>query len=87
MHITKSGDKRVFLGHPLHPIPLKNSAPRTVKVSSFMELDLVKFLEDYAVGMGARSTSEVIRRLVIIGAIAEGYTFEDDSPTTDRQTA
>lgn len=67
-----------FMGHPLLPIPLRDKAARTERVSSYMELDLVKFLEQYQVRGGFKGLSEVVRRLVIIGAAKEGYDFQGD---------
>jgi hypothetical protein len=65
-----------FLGHPLLPIPLRDNSARTERVSTYVELDLFRFLEQYSARGGFRSVSEVIRRLVIIGAEAEGYKFD-----------
>lgn len=62
-----------FLGHPLKPIPLRENAARTERVSTYVELDLLKALEEYAARGGFRSTSEVLRRLAIIGLQSEGY--------------
>lgn len=64
-----------FLGHPLQPIPLRENAARTERVSAYIELDLLRFLEQYSARGGFRSVSEVLRRLTIIGAEAEGYQF------------
>lgn len=65
--------KEPFLGHPLKPIPLRENAARTERVSTYVELDLLKALEEYAARGGFRSTSEVLRRLAIIGLQSEGY--------------
>lgn len=70
--------KTPFMGHPLLPIPLKDEKARTERVSSYVELDFLKFLEEYKVRMGARGVSEALRRLAILGAMAEGYQFEGD---------
>lgn len=64
-----------FMGHPLLPIPLKDDSARTERVSTYVELDLLRFFEQYKVRMGARSVSEVLRRLAILGATKEGYQF------------
>lgn len=77
-------NKEPFLGHPLLPIPLRDTRSRTERVSTYMELSLVRFLEQYSARGGFRGTSEVIRRLTILGAIAEGYQF-DNSPEEDGQ--
>jgi hypothetical protein len=66
-----------FLGHPLRPIPLMDDAGRTERVSSYMELPLVQWLEQQSKRMGARGISEVVRRYVILGAIAEGYKTDE----------
>lgn len=68
--------KEPFLGHPLLPIPLRDNNARTERVSTYVELDLLKALEQYAVRGGFRSVSEVLRRLAIIGLHAEGYQFD-----------
>lgn len=70
-----------YLGHELRPIPLRKSPPKTEKIATYVELDLYKFFEEYAVRMGARSISEVVRRLSIIGALAEGYKFDEEKPS------
>lgn len=62
-----------FIGHSLRPIPLRENAARTERVSTYMELDLLKALEEYAARGGFRSTSEVLRRLAILGLESEGY--------------
>lgn len=64
-----------FLGHPMLPIPLRDNRSRTERVSTYVELDLLRFFEQYCARGGFRSTSEVVRRLAILGAIAEGYEF------------
>lgn len=64
-----------FIGHPLLPIMLLDDQARTERVSAYVEMPFQKFLEQYRVRGGFRSTSEVIRRLAIIGAQAEGYQF------------
>ena len=66
-----------FVGHPLHPIPLRTNGARTERVSTYVELDLLKALEQYAARMGARSVSEVVRRLTILGLQGEGYQFDE----------
>lgn len=73
-------DHRPYLGHMLHPVPLLEPVARTVKISSYVELDFARFLEQYAARIGSRSVSESIRRLAIIGAMAEGYVFDDQEP-------
>lgn len=67
-----------FIGHPLAPIPLLKTPKRTEKVVSYVELELVMFFEQYAARMGGGSVSEVVRRLAIIGAMAEGYAFDEE---------
>lgn len=69
--------KQPFLGHPLLPIPLRDNQARTERVSAYVEMDLLKFFEEYAARGGFRSTSEVLRRLAILGAQAEGYQFSE----------
>jgi hypothetical protein len=66
-----------FLGHPLLPIALRDSKSRTERISTYLELDFVRFLEQYGVRAGMRGLSEVLRRLAIIGAQAEGYAFDE----------
>lgn len=66
-----------FLGHPLLPISLRRNKARTERVSTYVELDFLKFLEQYAARGGFKSVSEVLRRLAIIGAQAEGYQFDE----------
>lgn len=70
-----------FLGHPLKPIPLRENAARTERVSTYVELDLLKALEEYAARGGFRSTSEVLRRLAIIGLQSEGYQLDGQATT------
>ncbi len=41
--------------------------PRTERVSTYVEMPLLKAYEEYAERGGFRSVSEVIRRLTIIG--------------------
>jgi len=67
-----------FLGHTLRPIPLRNNPAKTEKVAVYMELELLKFFEEYSARSGAGSLSAVIRRLAIIGALAEGYKFNEE---------
>jgi hypothetical protein len=67
-----------FIGHPLLPIPLQDNKARTERVSSYVELEFLRFMEQYQARGGFRSTSEVLRRLAIVGAIAEGYQFTGD---------
>ena len=74
-----------FLGHPLLPIPLRENTARTERVSTYIELDLFRFLEQYSARGGFRSVSEVIRRLIILGAEAEGYQF--DKPETQCESS
>jgi hypothetical protein len=69
-----------YRGHSLLPIPLRENAARTERVSTYIELDLFRFLEEYSARGGFRSVSEVIRRLIIIGAEAEGYEFDRPEP-------
>jgi hypothetical protein len=70
--------KEPFLGHPLLPIPLRTNKARTERVSSYVELDFLKFMEEYQTRGGFRSVSEVLRRLAILGAMKEGYQFTGD---------
>lgn len=72
-----------FLGHPLNPIPLVGTPARTERVSTYMELSLLKTLEEYCTRGGFRSVSEVLRRLVIIGLLAEGYDFDGEVPCAE----
>lgn len=67
-----------FLGHPMLPIPLKSDDARTQRVSTYVEIPLEEFYEEYRKRMGARSLSEVVRRLSILGAQAEGYRFREE---------
>jgi hypothetical protein len=69
-------DHHPFLGHPLLPIPLRDEKARTERVSSYVEIGLVKFLEGYKIRMGSRGISEAARRLMILGAMVEGYIFD-----------
>jgi hypothetical protein len=73
---TRHSD-RAFLGHPLLPIPLRDNKSRTERVSTYVELDLLRFFEEYCARGGFRSVSEVVRRLAILGAQAEGYQFDE----------
>jgi hypothetical protein len=66
-----------FLGHPLKPIPLLEDTARTERVSTYVELPLLEFFEQYKKRMGARGVSEVVRRLAILGALAEGYMTDE----------
>ena len=66
-----------FLGHPLLPIPLRDSKSRTERVSTYTELDFLRFMEQYKERGGFRSVSEVLRRLAILGAISEGYQVDN----------
>ena len=70
------------MGHPMLPIPLRDSKARTERVSTYVELDLLRFFEQYAARGGFRSTSEVLRRLAILGAATEGYQFTGDVNAT-----
>lgn len=76
-----------FIGHPLKPLPMRKNPARTEKVATYMELDLLKFVEEYSARAGFRSTSEAIRRLCIIGAQAEGYAFKDMEPELEVETS
>jgi hypothetical protein len=67
-----------FIGHPLLPIPLRENSAKTERISVYVELDLLKFFEQYAARGGFRSTSEVVRRLAILGATKEGYQFHEE---------
>lgn len=69
--------KEPFIGHPLLPITLRENTARTERVSTYVELEFLKFMEQYEARGGFRSVSEVLRRLAIIGAQAEGYQFND----------
>lgn len=73
---TREGDP--YLGHALLPIPLRDNRARTERASTYVELDLLKFYEQYCARGGFKSVSEVIRRLTIVGAMAEGYKFDGD---------
>ena|SRR5256885_1292436 len=64
-----------FLGHPLLPIPLLETTSRTERVSTYVEYDFYKFMQEYAARGGFRGISEVLRRLAILGAAHEGYQF------------
>jgi hypothetical protein len=66
-----------FLGHPLLPIPLRETKSRTERVSTYVEYDFYKFMQEYAARGGFRGISEVLRRLAILGAKAEGYQFDE----------
>lgn len=66
-----------FLGHAMLPIPLQETKARTERVSAYVEYDFYKFMEQYGARGGFRSVSEVLRRLAIIGAAAEGYKFTE----------
>lgn len=66
------------IGHAMRPIPLRYNPARTEKVAVYMELEFVKFLEEYAARMGASGLSAAVRRLAIIGALAEGYKFDEE---------
>ena len=66
-----------FVGHPLLPIPLRDTKARTERVSTYVEYDFYKFMQQYAARGGFRGISEVLRRLAILGAKAEGYQFEE----------
>ncbi|QHB37494.1 hypothetical protein SEA_LEOPARD_90 [Mycobacterium phage Leopard] len=65
-----------FIGHPMLPIPLRDNRARTERVSTYVELGLLRFFEQYCARGGFRSVSEVVRRLAILGAVAEGYEVE-----------
>jgi hypothetical protein len=67
-----------FIGHPLKPIPLLENPAKTERVSTYVELALLQFFEEYQARGGFKSVSEVVRRLSIIGAISEGYQFDDE---------
>jgi hypothetical protein len=64
----------MWLGHSLHPVPICDDAPKTVRESAYVEETISKFLSEYALRAGM-SRSHAIRRLVILGAISEGYAF------------
>lgn len=65
-----------FLGHPLKPIPLLETKSRTERVSTYVEYDFYRFMQEYATRGGFRGVSEVLRRLAILGAAHEGYQFD-----------
>ena len=67
-----------FLGHPMLPIPLRDTKARTERISTYVEYDFYKFMQEYEARGGFRGLSEVLRRLAILGAIAEGYKFDLD---------
>lgn len=69
-----------YIGHPLKPLPIRKNPQRTEKLVTYVELDLVRFVEQYAARTGNESVSGALRRLAIIGAIAEGYIIDGDSP-------
>ena len=66
-----------FLGHPLKPLPLRENPIRSEKIGTYVELPLARFYEEYAARCGFRSVSEAVRRLSILGAIAEGYVIDE----------
>lgn len=72
-----------FIGHPLLPIPLKEKGARTERASTYVELEFLQFMEQYAARGGFRGVSEVLRRLAILGAKAEGYQFDLLQPKGD----
>ena len=66
--------KEVYLGHRTLPVMIR-SRGHSERVSTYMELSLLKFLESYRAHGGYRSVSGVMRHLIIAGAEAEGYHF------------
>jgi len=72
-----------FMGHPLLPIPLRETKSRTERVSTYVEYDFYKFMEEYKTRGGFRGISEVLRRLAILGAAHEGYLFTGDVDDQD----
>lgn len=67
-----------YPGHPLQPLPLRDNPARTEKMVTYVELEFARFIESYAARMGSRSSSEALRRLAIIGALAEGHNIEEE---------
>jgi hypothetical protein len=66
--------KKVSLGTNAHPVQL-HMWGRAERVSSYIEIELYRFLEQYRADYGYRSVSEVMRHLTILGAESEGFTF------------
>lgn len=52
-------------------LPLESTEMRTERVTTYVELPLLKMFESYAAKGGFRSVSEVLRRLAIIGLDTE----------------
>ena len=67
-----------FYGHPLKPIPVYREEPKTVREQCYMEHELSEFLSEYAM-RGGMTRSHALRRLCILGAMSEGYKFDNGS--------
>lgn len=67
-----------WYGHELKPLPLKNTGVKDIRESCYIEDSLAEFIGNYANRMGG-SRSHALRRLAILGAIAEGYEIIDES--------
>jgi hypothetical protein len=68
----------LYWGHSQKPVTMHGTKSRTERVSTYVEYELVQFLEEYRDRLGMRSVSEALRRLAILGAQAEGYNFDVD---------
>lgn len=66
-----------YWGHSLKPISVRGNKSRTERVSTYVEYDFLQFLQEYRDRLGVRSVSEALRRLAILGAQSEGYTFTE----------
>jgi hypothetical protein len=58
-------------------VPGTPRGERTERVSAYVEYDVFNVIDDYRERMGLSSNSDALRRLAIVGAMAEGYTFDE----------
>ena len=64
----------------LKQLPVKHDRDKTIRESAYVEPAFSDWLEDYANKIGA-SRSNAMRRLMILGAQAEGHVFDGDNIT------
>jgi len=70
----------------LKQLPVKHDRDKTVRESAYVEPEFSAWLEDYAIKIGA-SRSNAMRRLMILGAQAEGHVFDGEDMLPEEQSA
>jgi len=74
---AKKNRKEPWLGNPMKPIPITQDLPRDTRESTYIEETLSRFIGEYSL-RGGMSRSHAVRRLIILGAMSEGYEFEGE---------